>query len=62
MRENAFARVSRRFIDGRSLQYVRTLVRGSPRKGRPLEGAWGGERRTNETHQGTTDPDARLYR
>ncbi len=30
--------------------------------GRNAEGDWKGKRRTNDTHESTTDPDARLYR
>jgi hypothetical protein len=33
-----------------------------PAPGRNREADFHGERRTNETHQSTTDPDARLYR
>ena len=33
-----------------------------PPAGRNVEVAWHGERRSNETHASTTDPEARLYR
>ena len=33
-----------------------------PANGRNRESDFHGERRTNDTHQSTTDPDARLYR
>jgi transposase len=34
----------------------------TPREGRNTEVQWHGERRSNETHQSTTDPEARLAR
>ena len=34
----------------------------SPGSGRNAETDWKGERRSNETHASTTDPDARMYR
>jgi transposase len=34
----------------------------SPPEGRNAEVQWHGEKRSNDTHQSTTDPDARLYR
>jgi hypothetical protein len=33
-----------------------------PPAGRNVEVAWRGEKRTNDTHASTTDPEARLYR
>jgi transposase len=35
---------------------------GEPSAGRNAEVGWHGEKRSNETHESTTDPDARLYR
>src|SRR5262249_20357901 len=35
---------------------------GGPPKGRNADVGWHGQRRSNETHQSTTDPDARLAR
>src|SRR5918998_886236 len=36
--------------------------RSEPPAGRNVEVQWHGEKRTNETHASTTDPEARLYR
>jgi hypothetical protein len=35
---------------------------GEPPQDNGREGDFHGERRSNETHQSTTDPDARLYK
>lgn len=56
-------------VDGTLLEAWASVKSFRPKDGEPPEGGsaggWGefkGEKRSNETHQSTTDPDSRLYR